>query len=298
MNLVATVYGVEIFPLGKIIYYSENGEDIGRNDYVIVLDEYGVDYAKVSLGPKEIGIDEVDYEIRPIIRKVTDEDLETIEENEKIAREAEEVTKELVKKHGLPMKVLNAKYIFDRTKLVIFFSSKTRVDFRELVKDIAKHFKTRIELRQVGARDEMKHIKGLGLCGLRSCCSYFLRNFESVTLKHAKKQQMMINTSKITGPCGRLLCCLSYEHDFYVNALEGIPDEGSTIFYEGQLAKVITVNVFLSRVTILTEDGEMISLPFSYFKEEENAGNWKIVDSGRSDNIPDGLDDISDIEDN
>ncbi len=298
MNLVATVYGVEIFPLGKIIYYSENGEDIGRNDYVIVLDEYGVDYAKVSLGPKEIGIDEVDYEIRPIIRKATDEDLETIEENEKIAREAEEVTKELVKKHGLPMKVLNAKYIFDRTKLVIFFSSKTRVDFRELVKDIAKHFKTRIELRQVGARDEMKHIKGLGLCGLRSCCSYFLRNFESVTLKHAKKQQMMINTSKITGPCGRLLCCLSYEHDFYVNALEGIPDEGSTIFYEGQLAKVITVNVFLSRVTILTEDGEMISLPFSYFKEEENAGNWKIVDSGRSDNIPDGLDDISDIEDN
>ncbi len=297
MNLVATVYGIEVFPLGKIFYYSENGEDIQKDNYVIILDEYGVDYGTVILGPKEVSIDEVDYEIKPIMRKATDEDLGIIEENEKIVREAESITRELVRKHGLPMKVLNAKYIFDRSKLVIFFSSKTRVDFRELVKDIAKHFKTRIELRQVGARDEMKQIKGLGLCGLRSCCSYFLRDFESVTLKHAKKQQMMINTSKITGPCGRLLCCLSYEHDFYVTTLEGIPDEGSTIFYEGKIAKVITVNVFLSRVTILTDDGEMMSLPFSYFKEEENAGNWKIIDHGRSDNFVDGVDNLSDIED-
>jgi cell fate regulator YaaT (PSP1 superfamily) len=272
VSLEATVYGVELMPLGKIVYYLDNGETFTYGDYAIILSEFGTDY---------ISIDDVNYELKAIIRKATKEDLEIIQENEEIAKKAREVTIELVKKHNLPMKVLQSKYIFDRSKLVIYFSSKTRVDFRELVKDIAKEFKTRIELRQVGARDEMKFIKG----------------FDSVTLKHAKQQQMMINTSKITGPCGRLLCCLTFEHDFYVEALKNIPDEGSTIYYDGKIAKVITVNVFLSRVTLQTDDGEMVALPFSYFKEGENAGNWKIIDHARTNNHYDGLDDVSDIED-
>jgi len=297
MSLEATVYGVELMPLGKIVYYLDNGETFTYGDYAIVLSEFGTDYGKVLLGPKNISIDDVNYELKAIIRKATEEDLEIIQENEEIAKKAREVTIELVKKHNLPMKILQSKYIFDRSKLVIYFSSKTRVDFRELVKDIAKEFKTRIELRQVGARDEMKFIKGLGLCGRKSCCSYFLREFDSVTLKHAKQQQMMINTSKITGPCGRLLCCLTFEHDFYVEALKNIPDEGSTIYYDGKIAKVITVNVFLSRVTLQTDDGEMVALPFSYFKEGENAGNWKIIDHARTNNHYDGLDDVPDIED-
>lgn len=296
MSLQATVYGVELMPLGKIVYYADNGENFNYGDYAIVLSEFGVDYGKVLLGPKEISIDDVDYEIKSIIRKATPEDVEIILENEEIAKRAREVTIELVKKHQLPMKILQSKYIFDRTKLVIYFSSKTRVDFRELVKDIAKEFRTRIELRQVGARDEMKFIKGLGLCGRKSCCSYFLREFESITLKHAKKQQMMINTAKITGPCGRLLCCLMFEHDFYVEALKNIPDEGSTIFYDGKIAKVITVNVFLSRVTLQTEDGEMVALPFSYFKEGEHAGSWKVIDRGRRDDDNSWTDDVSDTE--
>jgi len=297
VNFQATVYGIELLPMGKIMYYGDNGEEFKYGDYAIVLSEFGTDYGKVLLGPKDISIDDVDYEIKQIMRKATDEDLKIIEENEEIAKNAREITIELVKKHELPMKVLQSKYIFDRSKLVIYFSSKTRVDFRELVKDIAKEFKTRIELRQVGVRDEMKFIKGLGLCGLKSCCSYFLREFDSITLKHAKRQQMMINTSKITGPCGRLLCCLMYEHDFYIEMLENIPDEGSTIYYDGKIAKVITVNVFLSRVTLQTDDGEMVALPFSYFKEGENAGNWKIIDHGRRNDYYNGLDDISDIED-
>jgi len=297
VSLQATVYGVELMPMGKIIYYLDNGEKMTYGDYAIVLSEFGTDYGKVLLGPKDISIDDVDYELKSVLRKATVEDLDIIRENEEIAKRAREVTIELVKKHELPMKVLQSKYIFDRSKLVIYFSSKTRVDFRELVKDIAKEFKTRIELRQVGARDEMKFIKGLGLCGKKSCCSYFLREFDSVTLKHAKQQQMMINTSKITGPCGRLLCCLTYEHEYYIEALKNIPDEGSTIYYDGKIAKVITVNVFLSKVTLQTEDGEMVALPFTYFKEGENAGNWKVIDSGRSSNYYDGLDDIADIED-
>uniref|UniRef100_A0A7C4CEU4 PSP1 C-terminal domain-containing protein n=1 Tax=Fervidobacterium thailandense TaxID=1008305 RepID=A0A7C4CEU4_9BACT len=296
MSLQATVYGIELMPLGKIIYYADNGEQFSYGDYAIVLSEFGVDYGKVLIGPKDISIDDVDYEIKSIVRKATPEDLEIIEENEQIAKRAREVTIELVKKHQLPMKILQSKYIFDRTKLVIYFSSKTRVDFRELVKDIAKEFRTRIELRQVGARDEMKFIKGLGLCGRKSCCSYFLREFESITLKHAKKQQMMINTAKITGPCGRLLCCLMFEHDFYIEALKNIPDEGSTIFYDGKIAKVITVNVFLSRVTLQTEDGEMVALPFSYFKEGEHAGSWKVIDRVRRDDDNSWLDDVPDPE--
>lgn len=297
MNLQATVFGVELMPMGKIIYYADNGETFSFGDYAIVFSEFGVDYGRVLLGPKTVSIDDVDYEIKTIVRKATIEDLKIIEENEVIAKKARQTTIELVKKHNLPMKILQSKYIFDRSKLVIYFSSKTRVDFRELVKDIAREFKTRIELRQVGARDEMKFIKGLGLCGRKSCCSYFLREFESITLRHAKKQQMMINTAKITGPCGRLLCCMTFEHDFYVESLKNIPDEGSTIYYDGKTAKVITVNVFLSRVTLQTEDGEMVALPFSYFKEGERAGRWKVVDRGRSADDSSWSDDVPDSED-
>ncbi|QTA37836.1 hypothetical protein JYK00_08940 [Thermosipho ferrireducens] len=288
MNLTATVYGVELAPLGPIIYYTDNGENIEIGDIVIVMSEFGMDYGKIRVGRREMSIDEIGYDLKPIIKKATETDLKEIKKNEEDAERAVKITKELVKKHELPMKILYAKMMVDRSRLVIYFSSKNRVDFRALVKDIAKEFKMRIELRQVGVRDEMKHVKGLGLCGLKSCCSYWLRKFDSVTLKHAKRQQMMINTAKITGPCGRLLCCLMYEHDFYIKALKNIPDEGSTILYEGKQSKVITVNVFLSRVTIYTSEGETISLPFSYFRGEQN-GNRKVTDSNR-DNDTDNRD--------
>jgi len=281
MELTADVYGVELIPMGPIIYYTENDEDIKVNDIVIVISEFGLDYGVVRIDKRQMSIDDIGYDLKPIIRKATEEDLETIEKNKEIAKRAFEITKQLVKKHGLNMKVLHSKMMVDGSRLVIYFSSKNRVDFRELVKDIAKEFKTRIELRQVGARDEMKFIKGLGLCGKKSCCSYWLRSFDSITLKHAKRQQMMINTAKITGPCGRLLCCLKFEYDFYIDALKNIPDEGSTIKYNGKDAKVITVNVFLKKVTIYTKDGETIALPFDYFRGDNNV---EIVDDNR-DNI-------------
>ncbi|ABR31335.1 hypothetical protein SU69_07570 [Thermosipho melanesiensis] len=266
MGLIAEVYGVELIPIGPIIYYTDNGEDIKVGDKVVVMSEFGLDHGIVRIGKRQMSIDEIGYDLKPIFRKATNEDLEKIKQNKEIENKAIETTKQLVKKHGLNMKILDARLMLDDSRLVIYFSSKNRVDFRELVKDIAKEFKTRIELRQVGARDEMKFIKGLGLCGKKSCCSYWLRSFDSITLKHAKRQQMMINTAKITGPCGRLLCCLKFEYDFYIDALRNIPDEGSTILYEGKEAKVITVNVFLSRVTIYTKDGETIALPFEYFR--------------------------------
>ncbi|MBT1247410.1 MULTISPECIES: regulatory iron-sulfur-containing complex subunit RicT [unclassified Thermosipho (in: thermotogales)] len=283
MGLVAEVYGVELMPIGPIIYYTDNGEDIKLGDKVVVMSEFGLDYGIVRIGKRQMSIDEIGYDLKPIFRKATSEDLVKIEENRKIADEAINVTKKLVKKHGLNMKILDARLMLDDSRLVIYFSSKNRVDFRELVKDIAKEFKTRIELRQVGARDEMKFVKGLGLCGKKACCTYWLRNFDSITLKHAKRQQMMINTAKITGPCGRLLCCLKFEYDFYIDALKNIPDEGSTIKYEGKDAKVITVNVFLSRVTIYTRDGETVALPFEYFRGDKDVESTNL-DGNSSDN--------------
>ena len=291
MGLIAEVYGIELMPIGPVIYYTDNGENINVGDIVIVMSEFGLDYGTVRIGKRQLSIDDIGYDLKPIIRKATDEDLETIKKNKEVSEKAIKITKQLVKKHELNMKVLDAKMMVDGSRLVIYFSSKNRVDFRELVKDIAKEFKTRIELRQVGARDEMKFIKGLGLCGKKACCSYWLRKFDSITLKHAKKQQMMINTAKITGPCGRLLCCLEYEYDFYVEALKNIPDEGSTIKYEGKNAKVITVNVFLSRVTIYTEDGETIALPFEYFRGDRNVENTNNsgnnIDNSRTNNLSD-----------
>ncbi len=267
MELKATVYGVEFFPVGEIVYYLDNGEDIRRNDLVLVVGEFGLEVAKVVLGPKEVSADEVGRDLKAIVRKLTDEDLSQHKKNVEDAQKAKYVFKQLVKKHSLPMKVVHVKYTFDRSRLIFYFSSETRVDFRDLVKDLAKVFKTRIELRQLGARDEMKLIGGLGLCGRPACCTVFLRKFQSVKLELARKQQMMINPAKISGTCRRLLCCLTYEHDFYEEELKGIPDEGSTIEVDGKKCKVINVNVFLREVTVFTEDRELIKLDFDYFKK-------------------------------
>ncbi|ADA66666.1 PSP1 domain protein [Thermotoga petrophila RKU-10] len=271
MELKARAVGVEIIPKGKIIYYSvPNGDEYERGDLVLVLGDFGLEVGKVLIPPREVVIDEVGYELKAVIRKLTDEDLEQYRKNVEDAWNAFQICRQKIKEHGLPMKLLYAKYTFDRTRLIFFFSAEGRVDFRELVRDLAKIFKTRIELRQVGVRDEMKFFGGLGLCGLPTCCSTFLREFTSVTLKHAKKQQMMINPAKISGPCRRLLCCLTYEYDFYEKELEGIPDEGSTITYEGKRYKVVNVNVFLRTVTLFSEqEGEMIKVPFDYFRKGE-----------------------------
>ncbi len=273
MELVAVVYGVEILPKGKIDYYSENGENIKPKDLVLVMTEFGMDVGKVIFGPREMSIEQVETELKPIIRKLTDEDLAIHEQNVRDAEEAAKICKEKIKEHQLPMKLLHARYMFDRSRLVFYFSSETRVDFRELVKDLARIFKTRIELRQVGVRDELKFFGGIGLCGLPTCCSTFLRDFDSITLKHAKCQQLMINTAKISGVCRRLLCCLLYEYEFYSKETEGIPGEGESVVYEGQNCKVQTVDVFKKRVLLTSDEGQMIYVPFSYFRGEQSDSN-------------------------
>ncbi|MGJ8455667.1 PSP1 domain-containing protein [Pseudothermotoga sp. U03pept] len=269
--MTAVVYAIEVSPKGKLSYYAENGEDIKPNDLVLVMTEFGPDVGRVIRGPKEMGIEEIGTELRPIIKKLTSEDLQIHQQNLKDAQEAMQICREKIREHNLPMKLLHARYMFDRSRLVFFFSSETRVDFRELVKDLARIFKTRIELRQVGVRDELKFLGGLGLCGLPTCCSTFLREFESITLKHAKCQQLMINTAKISGACRRLLCCLMYEYDFYDQELRGIPEEGETVLYNQKNYKVQSIDVFKKNVLVVSEEGEMVYLPFSYFRGDEGA---------------------------
>lgn len=274
MDMTAVVYAVELLPKGKINYYADNGEEIKPNDLVLVMTEFGLDVGRVMFGPKELSIEEVGSELKPIIRKLTEEDLKQHEQNLKDAAEAHEICRQKIREHGLPMKLLHTRYMFDRSRLLFYFSSETRVDFRELVKDLARIFKTRIELRQVGVRDELKFMGSLGLCGLPVCCSVFLREFDSVTLKHAKAQQLMINTAKISGACRRLLCCLTYEYEFYKEMLEGIPDEGETFTYEGKNCIVQAIDVFKQRVLAVSEaEDAMFYVPFSYFRGGSEHGD-------------------------
>lgn len=270
INLKALVYGVEIYKLSPILYYAGNGEDLKVGDLVLINTDMGLDVGKVVLGPKELTFEEIGYEVSSIIRKLNDEDFKKYEENKKMARKAKEVTEIKAKELGLPMRVLSARFIFDRSKIIVYFGSDTRVDFRELVKELAKEFKARIELRQIGIRDEVKMIGAIGLCGQPTCCSRFLRKFDSIKMEMAKTQQMLINTAKISGRCGRLMCCLAYENEFYESSLKCIPNEGSTIDYENVPARVITVNAFLKQVTLqIIENNQpvMVKLPFEYFKK-------------------------------
>ncbi|GAB6189497.1 stage 0 sporulation family protein [Marinitoga arctica] len=270
INLKALVYGVEITKLSPILYYAGNGEEINIGDLVLINADMGLDVGKVVSGPKEMTFEEIGYEVTSIIRKLNNDDMKIYEENKKMAKKAKEVTEIKAKELGLPMRVLAARFVFDKSKIIVYFGSDTRVDFRELVKDLAKEFKARIELRQIGIRDEVKMIGAIGLCGQITCCSRFLRKFDSIKMEMAKTQQMLINTAKISGRCGRLMCCLAYENEFYENELKCIPNEGSTIEYENVPARVITVNAFLKQVTLqIIENNQpvIIKLPFEYFKK-------------------------------
>ncbi|MFO7882575.1 MAG: regulatory iron-sulfur-containing complex subunit RicT [Kosmotogaceae bacterium] len=266
------IYGnvcyIEFQPKGELHKYTIEEVPIDRGDYVLAYNEFGLDVGKVQQGPEKQRIDNID--IQPIVRKMTDEDWKTYEKNLEDSKEAFKTCKERIKEHRLPMRLLEVRYMFDRSRIVFYFGADSRVDFRELVKDLAHIFKTRIELRQVGIRDEVKMKGNLGLCGQVACCTRFLREFQSITLKHAKKQQLLINPAKISGRCGRLLCCLSYEQDLYNEELKNIPDEGSVIEYNNKTCKVLTVNIFLKMINLVTDDGQTLKLPFEEFRKNQN----------------------------
>ncbi len=223
------VVGIRFKPVGKIYYFNPEDIKLSPGDGVIVETTRGVEYGTVVLADKEIDEQEFNMPIKSIQRKATDADLATAEENKKRAKEAFDICLEKIAANNLEMNLVDVEYTFDRSKVLFYFTADGRVDFRQLVKDLAAVFRTRIELRQIGVRDEAKLLGGFGICGRPLCCSQFLGDFEPVSIKMAKEQSLSLNPTKISGTCGRLMCCLKYEQDAYEELLKKSPNVGALV---------------------------------------------------------------------
>lgn len=248
------IVGVRFKNAGKIYYFDPVDFEIEKNIDVVVETARGLEYGKIVVGPKEIEEEKLISPLKPIIRIATEEDKAIYRENKERAKETFEICQQKIKEHGLTMFLIDCEYTFDRNKLIFYFTAEGRIDFRELVKDLASIFKTRIELRQIGVRDEAKSIGGLGTCGRKLCCSSWLGDFQPVSIKMAKDQSLSLNPTKISGICGRLFCCLKYEHDVYVEAIEKMPVVGSVVKVENQKGKVIEINPLLEQIKIEFND--------------------------------------------
>lgn len=243
------VIGIRFKPVGKIYYFNPSGFDIKVGDHVVVETVRGVEYGEVVIS-KKISEKEFDKPLKSVMRVATAEDDRKNEENHKKTKDAFKQCEEKIKKHGLKMNLVDAEYTFDGSKLLFYFTADGRIDFRELVKDLATVFKTRIELRQIGVRDESKIMGSLGVCGRGVCCSEFLGEFMPVSIKMAKEQGLSLNPTKISGTCGRLMCCLKYEQDGYEELLKGLPKRGAVVETPGGRGRVENVNVLKQKVYV------------------------------------------------
>jgi len=248
---------------GNIIYYEKGDMHPKVGDYVIIEVERGNDYGQVAGEPEMILEADLDKPLKKIIRIATKEDIVRINDNKKLIKSASQTCAGKIQERKLDMKLIDAEYSFDRTKLIFYFTSEGRVDFRELVKDLAHIFKVRIEMRQIGVRDEARMLGGFGHCGRPLCCATFLKNFEPVTIRMAKEQNLPLNPSKISGCCGRLMCCLGYEFQNYKKYLKGLPREGEKIKIKEGKGKVISVNALKRKVLVELEEGKQIELDYN-----------------------------------
>lgn len=223
------VVGVRFSDTGKMYYFDPKGFDIKNGQEIIVETANGLEFGKTSTGVKLVEDDEVVSPLKPVIRIATDEDRKKVEENKRKEKEAFEICNQKIQKHNLEMNLTNSEYSFDCSKVIFYFTADGRIDFRELVKDLASTLHTRIELRQIGVRDESKMLGGLGICGRPFCCSTFLDGFHSVTIKMAKDQGLSLAPGKISGTCGRLMCCLKYEQNSYEYLHKITPKVGTVV---------------------------------------------------------------------
>lgn len=252
------VVGVRFKKAGKIYYFDPGELTIQKDDYVIVETVRGVEYGKVVIGPKKVEENDVVLPLKKVLRIADDKDRLIVEENRQSAKEAYHICLEKVAVHQLEMKLIDVEYTFDRNKVIFYFTADGRVDFRELVKDLAAIFRTRIELRQIGVRDEAKMLGGIGPCGRMLCCSTFLGDFDPVSIKMAKDQNLSLNPTKISGLCGRLMCCLKYENDEYENAKEQLPDIGEIIDTPDGVGRVVGLNILERVLQVEIVDQERI----------------------------------------
>jgi cell fate regulator YaaT (PSP1 superfamily) len=255
--------GVRFKTAGKIYYFDPLDLPVEKEHSVIVETARGVEYGSVVVGRKTVQEEDVVLPLKKVIRIADQEDARVVEENKNAAREAFGICEQKIRNHGLKMKLVDVEYTFDRNKIIFYFTAEGRVDFRELVKDLASVFRTRIELRQIGVRDEAKILGGIGPCGRILCCSSFLGDFEPVSIKMAKDQNLSLNPTKISGLCGRLMCCLKYEHDNYESAREKLPAVGSQVITSLGMGKVVGLNLDKRSAKVqLFELGKVMELPF------------------------------------
>lgn len=250
-----TVVGVRFKQAGKVYYFDPGDLNIEEGSKVIVETARGAEFGEVVVGPKQVAEEDVVQPLKQVVRLATSEDEEHVEDNKVKAKQAFDVGLEKIEKHELPMKLIDVEYTFDNSKLIFYFTADGRVDFRELVKDLASVFRTRIELRQIGVRDEAKMLGGLGPCGRPLCCATFLGDFEPVSIRMAKEQNLSLNPSKISGICGRLMCCLKYESEAYKEMQDEAPGKGSQVLTEHGEGKVQEVHKAKGSVKVKTHEG-------------------------------------------
>ncbi|WP_314024721.1 stage 0 sporulation family protein [Filifactor alocis] len=248
------VIGIRFKKAGKIYYFNPNGVTTEFGDKVIVETVRGIEIGIVEVPSKELKEESFVMKLKPVVRKATQEDLDRYEENKKKEKEAEDIFIKKSAKHNLEMNLVDTEYTFDRSKLIFYFTADGRIDFRELVKELAAIFRTRIELRQIGVRDEAKTMGGIGCCGRPLCCSTWLGDFQSVSIKMAKDQNLSLNPTKISGICGRLFCCLNYEHQVYEGILREMPNVGSIVQTPDGKGKVLETKTILEEVKVQVEN--------------------------------------------
>jgi len=254
------VVSVKFKEFGKVYYFSPGEFQIKIDDAVIVETARGQEYGMIVRGNSTVTEQDVVLPLKPVIRIATEDDKKQLADNKIREKNAFNIAQEKIKKHGLEMTLLEVEFTFDRSKVLFYFSADGRIDFRELVKDLAQVFKTRIELRQIGVRDEAKMLKCFGSCGRQCCCSSFLSEFKPVSIKMAKDQNLSLNPTKISGACGRLMCCLNYEQSCYEELWKDTPRPGSIVKTpNGKEATVIDANVLSGTIRVITSDSEAIA---------------------------------------
>ena len=267
------IIGIKFKEPGKIYFFDPKDEKFEKGDFVILETVNGMEIAEVAVENKKMPEEKIVTPLKKIIRKATYKDIKHKEENEKKEEEALKKAINLAKKHNLDMNLMEAEYTFDNSKLLFYFTADGRIDFRDLVKDLAAIYKTRIELRQVGVRDQVRKIGGNGVCGRELCCCTFLDNFDSVSIKMAKEQNIALTPSKISGNCGRLMCCLRYEQNVYEEKLARLPKVGATVkVTEEGIGTVDSIETLKERIRIKFTDKDGLS----YFKRYD-AKDVKVI---------------------
>ena len=274
------IVGVRFKKPGKIYFFDPQNLKINNKDFVIVETAQGEEYGEVAISNRAIPEEKIVKPLKKVLRIATYKDKKHYEENKKKEKEAFEICKQKIKEHKLEMTLTDVEFKFDNSKVLFYFTADGRIDFRDLVKDLAAIFKTRIELRQIGVRDEVKRIGGNGVCGRELCCCSFLGNFETVSIKMAKEQNMSLNPSKISGNCGRLMCCLKYEQEVYEEKMNRLPRIGAIVKTEDGEGTVEGVETLKERIRVKLKDdnGE-------YYFKKYDASDVKIIKNVQSDTV-------------